>query len=75
MCYLASDPNDIVFSSNMIACNGELRSPSFIRSLDKRLGGAVSMYEALHTDRDKEAIFEEIRTQPLCTKVHRFLGD
>jgi len=59
--YIAVKPDDIVFQQNTKACNGVLTSPSYTRASDPNLSGAVSYYEVLHKDKEKEEIFEKIR--------------
>jgi hypothetical protein len=63
MYYLAADPNDVMFSNNLKVCKGVFPSPSFIRAMDDNLKGMVSSYEVLHTDREKEAVFEKVRAE------------
>lgn len=61
MRYLAADDSDVMFHHNLKFCKGILQSPSMMRELDPNLSGVVSRYEAVHTDREKEAVFEEVR--------------
>lgn len=63
MYYLASDPSDLIFTNNLKVCNGVFYSPSYLRAIDENLKNAVSRYEALHTDKEKENIFEQIRAE------------
>ena len=63
MNYIVADPNDPLFSHNLKFCKGMLYSASFMRKMDTNLSGAISPYEYLHTDKEKEAIFENVRKE------------
>jgi hypothetical protein len=63
MYYLAADPSNLMFINNLKVCKGVFHSPSFLRAIDENLKNAVSMYEAVHTDRKKEAVFEKVRAE------------
>jgi len=62
MYYLAADPGDLVFTNNLKVCKGVFTSPSLLRVMDENLKNAVSIYEITHLDREKEAVFEKIRS-------------
>ncbi len=61
MLYLAADPNDEAFMIILQAGKGELSSASLIREFNPSLHGAVSRYEVLHQDKEKERVFEQVR--------------
>ena len=61
MYYLAADPNDFIFTNNLKVCKGIFASPSHMREVDENLNGMVSPYEIMHADREKEAVFENVR--------------
>lgn len=63
MYFLAADPNDVMFINNLKFCKGIFPSPSFLRATDNNLKGAVSPYEIMHTDKEKEATFEKVRAE------------
>ncbi len=71
MYYLAADPDDLIFANNLKVCKGVFPSPSLVRELDENLKGMVSMYEVMHTDREKEAVFEKIRAEHYPSRPSR----
>jgi len=68
MYYLAADPNDFMFANNLDVCKGVFPSPSFVREKHPELKGAVSHYEVMHSDKEKESTFEKVRAEyyPSC---------
>ena len=63
MYYLAADSEDCIFNKNLKVNKGVFPSLSLIRLMDESLKNAVSMYEVGHIDREKEAVFEKVRTE------------
>lgn len=63
MYYLAADPDDLMFTNNLKVCKGVFTSPSQAKVMDENLQNAVSMYEVAHKDREKEEVFERIRSE------------
>jgi hypothetical protein len=71
MYYLAADPTDVMFTNNLKVCKGIFPSPSFVRAVDDNLKSMVTSYEVMHTDKEKESVFERVRSEHYPNKPSR----